>query len=143
MAGLFDKAKKVILDAAKNNTVIVHKEYAAQITQPIARDTPVKTGRATAGWQGDINKEPTPDNNVFDKSPSAKPTIDRLRRAISGLKYKDEIIIKNAVSDDEGGDDYIIKLEDGGSAQAPTGMFMKNVVKYKQIAKKTKKKLGL
>ncbi len=142
MAGPFDKVNDLIKDIIEDNTVALHKSFTLDMGAPIARDTPVDTGRATAGWRVGINREPTPNNNLFDKTPAATPTINRMRADLSGLKFGDTVIMKNAVSSPDDAD-YIIKLENGSSQQAPTGMFKKNVVRYKQIAKKTKKRLGL
>jgi len=142
MASPFKKSMKRIIEVAESNTVVFQKEFSVKMVRVIARATPVDTGRATANWKGAVNKEPMPNKNDFDQSPSANKTVNTLKKDISGLKYKDTIIIKNAVSgDNEAG--YIIKLENGGSKQAPTGMFRKNVARYKQIAQRTKKELGL
>lgn len=142
MSGPFDKAKKIIKNIAKSNTVVYQREFSLDMATPIARDTPVDTGRATANWQAGINQEPRANPNIFDKTPSASPTINKMRSDLSGLKFKDEVVIKNSViSPDEA--TYILKLENGGSKQAPNGMFLKNVVRYKQIASKTRKRLGL
>lgn len=147
MASPFDKVNALIRDMIENNVVVFQKAYTLDMVTPIARDTPVDTGRATAGWRAGINKEPTANNDLFDKTPAATPTINRLRSDLSDLKFGDEVIIRNAAEDtnsDEGG--YIVKLESGppeGSNQAPNGMFIVNVMRYKQIARKTKKRIGL
>ena len=136
---------KRIIEVSESNTIVFQKEFSVKMVRVIARATPVDTGRATANWKGAVNKEPMPNKNDFDKSPSANKTVNTFKKDISGLKYKDTIIIKNAVSgENEAG--YIIKLEKGGkggSKQAPTGMFRKNTARYKQIAQRTKKELGL
>jgi len=142
MAGAFDGALKRIINIAEDNAVAFQKEFTVKMTRVIARDTPVDTGRATANWKGAVNKEPIPNNNDFDRSPSANKTIETLKKDISGLKYKDTVIIKNSVAS-EGEAGYIIKLEKGHSKQAPTGMFRKNVARYKQIGQRTKRELGL
>ena len=134
--GLFDKSIRTINAAVSVNTVEYQKKFTVNMATPIARDTPVDTGRATANWKADINKEPRPNANIFDQSESARKTINAIESAIKSTKLGDDIILKNAVSsDDEAG--YIIHLEKGGSKQAPTGMFKKNIVRYKQIAKAT------
>lgn len=126
--------------AALNGNELL-KQFAIDMLTKIARDTPVDTGRATANWKAGVNEEPRPNDSLFDKSPAATATSNRAKKALDKVNVKDEIYIKNAVrSDDEGG--YIIKLEHGGSKQAPTGMFMKNVVQYKRIFNRAKKKLG-
>lgn len=138
--GLFDKSIRTIQAAVSGNAVEYQKLFVVNMATPIARDTPVDTGRATANWKADVNKEPRPNANIFDQSASARKTINAIKSAIKSTKLGDDIILKNAVSsDDEAG--YILKLEKGGSKQAPTGMFKKNVVRYKQIASRAKRKV--
>ncbi len=142
--GLLDNFTKLIDEHTKKNTVALQKEFSVIIGQKIARKTPVDTGRATANWKAGVNREPQGRSDEFDRSSTAKKTADIMRKDLKSLKFKDTVIIRNAVNDgEEDSEDYILKLEDGASQQAPNGMFMINVVKYKQIAKEAKRKLGL
>ena len=129
--------KKKIRGIAQDNALKLLQIFSAEMVKEIARDTPVDTGRATANWKVGLNKEPSA-NNDKDKTPSAAPTVKKAEKVLSGLKDGDIVYIKNSV---KGG--YIIKLEHGGSRQAPTGMFRKNVAKWKRIAKRAEKKIGL
>jgi hypothetical protein len=142
MARPFDKARKLISNTIATNGVGLHKEFSVDMVGSFARPTPVDTGRATANWKAGINSEPIPNSNEFDKTPSATPTINKARSDLSGLRMNDEVIIKNAVSSD-GEAGYIIKLENGHSQQAPTGMFRKNVIQAQRIADNTAKRIGL
>jgi len=133
--------KKKIRGIAQDNALKLLQIFSAEMVKEIARDTPVKTGRATANWKVGLNKQPRP-NSDTDKTASASPTVKKAEKVLKDLKSSDTVYIKNSVkSDKEGG--YIIKLEHGGSRQAPTGMFRKNVANWKRIAKRAEKKIGL
>ena len=134
----------IVKDNASLNSVGLQRQLSVDLIQAIARDTPVDTGRATANWLAGINRPPRGGMTIFDKSATAKPTADRADKALNNLKLGDEVIVRNAVEDES--DDpqgYILKLEMGSSAQARTGMFRKNVFRYKQISRISKKKIGL
>lgn len=135
---------KIVQDNINKNTVGLQKQVSVDFVQVIARDTPVDSGRATANWRAGINIEPRGGLSIFDKTATAKPTADRARRDLKKLKSGDQVIIRNAVEDEsEQPHGYIIKLEQGSSPQARAGMFRKNVVRYKSIVKKSKRKIGL
>ncbi len=139
-----DEFIKIVKDNAIKNATGLQTQVSVDFVQVIARDTPVDTGRATANWRAGINVEPRGGLSIFDKTATAKPTADRARKALRSLKIGDQVIIRNAVEDEsEEPEGYIIKLERGFSRQAPTGMFKKNVIRYKAIIKKSKRKLGL
>ena len=134
----------IVKDNVSINSVGLQKQLAVDYVQVIARDTPVDTGRATANWLAGINRAPRGGLSIFDKSATANPTANRARKDLSRLKFGDEVIIRNAVEDES--DDpqgYILKLEMGSSPQARTGMFRKNVTRYKQMVRLSKKKIGL
>jgi len=138
----FREFNQLVDKIAHSNTVGLQKEFSVDMLTSFARPTPVDTGRATANWKAAVNKDPQPNENQFDRTPSASPTTRRAREDLKSLGKNDKVVIKNAVSSGiEGG--YIIKLEMGHSQQAPTGMFRKNVVKAKQVMKKSKKRIGL
>jgi hypothetical protein len=137
----FNKIPSILEKLSKTNGTQFVAVFSADMVKEIARDTPVKTGRATANWKVGLNKEPSP-NDDTDRTPAASPTVKKAEKVLSNMKLGDTIFIKNSVrSDEEGG--YIIKLEHGASRQAPTGMFRKNVAKWKRIAKRSEKKVGL
>ena len=137
----FNKIPSILRDLSSKNGTQFVAVFSADMVKECARDTPVKTGRATANWKVGLNKQPRP-NNDTDKTPSASPTVKKAEKVLARMKLGDTVYIKNSVkSDKEGG--YIIKLEHGGSRQAPTGMFRKNVANWKRIAKRAEKKIGL
>lgn len=126
------------------NASVVAQNFGADMVQEIAIDTPVDTGRATAGWVADINTVPQSDSKETDKGNMATKTKNKAKKALRGINVNQNIFISNNVFDSsqEGEEDgYIIKLENGASSQAPTGMFRKNVIRADRIVKKTVKKL--
>ena len=141
---MFESFTKLIEKHSKENTIAYHKEFSVMMGQKIARKTPVDTGRATANWKAGVNKEPRGRSDEYDTSSTAQKTANEMRKDLRTLGIKDTVIIRNAVNDgEEDSEDYILKLENGASQQAPNGMFMVNVTRYKQIAKEAIKKLGL
>jgi len=135
---------ELIRDNAVKNTIELQRQVSVDYVQIIARDTPVDTGRATANWIAGINKAPRGGKQIFDKTSTAKPTANKAREVLKRLRFGDEVIIRNAVDDGStDSDGYIIKLEDGASPQNRTGMFRKNVARYKAVVNKSKKKIGL
>ena len=140
----FKKFIELVKVTSKNNAVNLQRQVSVDYVQIIARDTPVDTGRATANWIAGINIEPRGGLSIFDKSATAKPTADRASEDLKLLKFGDKVIIRNAVEDEsEEPQGYIIKLEGGSSPQNRTGMFRKNVARYKSVIKNSKRKLGL
>ncbi len=138
----FAEFADIVAKHTELNAVALFQEGTADLSRKVAIDTPVDTGRATANWKGGVNRKPEGSSNIFDKSPTAKKTYDTLKRDISKAKLKDTIIVRNAVNDGQAdSDDYIIRLEEGASSQAPTGMFMKNMIKADKSFKKTKKRI--
>ena len=137
----FNKIPDILKNLSGGNSKAYISFFSADMLQRFARDTPVDTGRATANWKVGINEEPRP-NEDTDRSVSAAPTVKKAKEVLKGYKIGDDVFIKNSVrSDDEGG--YIIKLEQGHSKQAPTGMFLKNLSKWRKVAKNAQKKIGL
>ena len=142
--GLFDNFHKLVDQHTKKNSVAYQKEFSVIMGQKIARSTPVDTGRATANWKAGVNKAPKGRSDEFDKSSTAQKTANEMRKDLGTLGSKDTVVIRNAVNDGkEDSEDYILKLEEGKSGQAPNGMFMVNVVQYKRVAREAIKKLGL
>ena len=133
----FKKIPGIIAGLSANNAVALTQRFSVDMLTKNARDTPVDQGDATANWVIGINKEPSR-TSAQDTTASASPTVKRAEKAIKNLELGDDVYIKNNV---KGG--YIIKLENGGSKQAPTGFFYKNLAQWRRIAKRAEKKIGL
>jgi len=141
---MFESFTKLVEKHSKQNTIAYQKEFSVIMGQKIARKTPVDTGRATANWKAGVNKAPKGRSDEFDRSATAQKTANEMRKDLGSLGVKDTVVIRNSVNDGlENGEDYILKLEDGASSQAPNGMFMVNIVQYKRVAREAIKKLGL
>ena len=118
----------IIVKHAEINSVALFKAGSTDLGRKIATDTPVKTGRATANWRFGVNREVRGVSTDFHKTKTAIKTWRHMVQDVSKATLKDTLILKNQVnSGDEADEDYIIKLEEGKSKQAPTGMFMKNI----------------
>ncbi len=133
----FKKIPRIIAGLSETNSVALAKIFSIDMLTKNARDTPVDTGAATANWVIGINKEPSR-TSAEDTTASASPTVKTAEKDIENLSLGDDVYIKNSV---QGG--YIIKLENGGSRQAPTGFFYKNLAQWKRIVKRAEKKIGL
>ncbi len=147
MAKTFKSAFKVIEKAAANNASALQKTFVVNMITPIARNTPVKTGRATANWilqAGSPNLSPI---RMKDPSVTAALTIQRAEKAARTAPKKTTFYISNAVqgqdeNDNFTGEGYIIDLERGKSVQSATGMmFQKNVAMAKPIADQSLKEI--
>jgi len=141
--GAFDKAFKVIKSVTLENADAYKEAFAVGFTTKVARDTPVDTGKATAGWTLSAGSPNTSPNKFRDISLSAMPTRQRAEKAARKAPPKATLFVSNGVVGDKG-EGYIIGLEHGKSKQsAPGMMFGKNVALAPAIAKKAAKSLGL
>jgi hypothetical protein len=147
MAKTLKSVLKVIEKVAANNTFVYHGTFAVNMTGKIARDTPVKTGRATANWilkAGSPNLSPV---RMKDPSVTAALTIQKAEKAARTAPKKTALYISNAVQgqDDNNnftGEGYIVDLERGKSVQSPAGMmFQKNVALAPQISANSLKEI--
>jgi hypothetical protein len=134
------QAAKLINNTWKKNAIAMHKEGAASMGHEYGKDTPIDSGKATANWHGSVNTINTSSKEEFDKSITADQTKSAILNDLSSLKYKDTAYVQNAVEGDTG-DGYIIKLERGGSKQAPHGMFDINNNQAQKIFDRARKKL--
>jgi len=147
--GVFDKAFKTIESVTVKNADAYKESFAVEMLTQIARDTPVDTGAATAGWTLSANSPETSPNGLKDTTITATPTRQRAEKAARKAPAKSVLYIANGVQsvDDQGnieGEGYIIKLEKGKSPQSRPGMmFGKNVAMAPAIAKQAAKSIGL
>ncbi len=141
--GAFDKAFKTIEVTMDKNIDAYKEAFAVEMLTKIARDTPVKTGKATAGWTLSSGSPDTSPNRFKDTSLTAMPTRQRAEKAARKAPSGSTLFIANAVKGDHG-EGYIIGLENGKSIQsAPGMMFGKNVALAPMVAKKALKSIGL
>lgn len=139
----FTKAFKTIESVTVKNADAYKEAFAVEMLTKIARDTPVDTGKATAGWQLSAGSPNTSPNKFRDISLTAMPTRQRAEKAARKAPPKATLFVSNGVVGDEG-EGYIIGLEHGKSKQsAPGMMFGKNIAQAPAIAKRALKKIGL
>lgn len=85
---------------------------AGAVNQAVVLATPVDTGRARANWQVGLG---APERAVREEEdPSGSGTIGRNNLVISGRAPRQTIYLSNNV-------DYIGRLNEGSSSQAPAG----------------------
>jgi hypothetical protein len=108
---------------------LLHQKVSIEAAQRLIEKTPVDTGRARGNWQVAIGARPTGEVNVADLLPKGdKPRTSLPSLAVSGQAAVDAAIEASSkipgfcVSHVTNNVSYILKLEDGGSKQAPAGM---------------------
>lgn len=124
MAGnLFDLANRIgarrsQIEQAANNAAI---QVAMTIVTRLANITPVDTSRAISNWQVTIGQPSNfslfpyyPGNFGSTEHASAQATIDAARQVLVGKRPGQTIFIVNNL-------DYIQRLNEGSSKQAPAG----------------------
>lgn len=112
--GRFIKLGERIERNARNAAV----RLASTILQAVVVSTPVDTGHARANWQVGIDFEPTDELAEEDKAGQA--TISKGKSKLAEKKPGQTIHLSNNVP-------YINKLNQGWSAQAPSGFIQKAV----------------
>jgi hypothetical protein len=137
MAGktLLDLAKKMrkAADRSENVASELSKKFVYEITFRLVYDTPVDTSTALSNWQVFLNN-PAPDEipafNLGDRgSTQVASARDALREAMGELAHKrpgQVVYLSNVV-------DYIKKLNEGSSAQAPPGFIEGAVLAAKVV----------
>ena len=109
----FARSIRKLSDRIKSNTLIAIKKAAIAADQTVVLATPVDTGRARSNWLVQIG---SPDLRTLDVEGEANTALAQGRTEIG--KYKlggNGIFISNSLP-------YIERLENGSSAQAPSGM---------------------
>ncbi len=112
--GRFVKLGERIEKNARANAI----RMASAILQAVVVGTPVDTGHARANWQVGINEEPT--DELAETDVSGQATISKGNATLAGQKPGQTIHIANNVP-------YIKRLNEGWSAQAPSGYIEKAI----------------
>lgn len=100
----------------EEQAILFFKKLGIDLLRLIVQRTPVDTGRARGNWQVTINVPAVGETGKFDTSSSLEGggSSEDLS-ALAQLRLGDVIFITNNVP-------YIVRLEEGWSAQAPQGM---------------------
>lgn len=115
---LFGRRLAEIGEIVERNAGDVLRGTALVVDQVLVTETPVLTGRARSGWHVGIGTEPSfvpqgePSSPEAGQSSALKQAENTINRWKTGGP---EIYISNGLP-------YIRRLNDGYSAQAPTGM---------------------
>lgn len=118
-----------VRNAEKKAAVFIIK-ISFEAFKRIINKTPVKLGRARGNWQADINNYPSGQVNTLDSSGGT--TENKMKSKVVSVKIGDIIYLVNNVP-------YILKLEDGGSKQAPQGMVKTTMAEIQNIVRDSAK----
>ncbi|MCM8527311.1 MAG: hypothetical protein NE327_12395 [Lentisphaeraceae bacterium] len=142
----FKQAGDFVEKTFQDNAVLYQRDFTVEFGGDVAKDTPVDTGKATANWQGSVNKPNTNSVKKYDQTINAGPTKSAINNAVKNSKYGDVLYVSNGVvgedeNGNENGEGYIIGLDNGtGSNQAPQGMVGPNLARAKEISRRALKK---
>ncbi len=101
------------------------RKISLELFSRVILRTPVDKGRARANWQVSIGATSNGTLELEDKSGTA--TISAATAVAAGLRAGDVIFLVNNLQ-------YIQRLEDGYSGQAPAGMVGLTVQEFQRIA---------
>ena len=111
--------------------LVIRKVSLELLTKIIAR-TPVDTGRARANWQVSLNGPPSGQvDSIFEGAGALPGNIGAILigHQLSQINGHTTVYIANNVP-------YILRLEDGYSGQAPSGMVAVTVTEYPFIVRR-------
>jgi hypothetical protein len=143
MATDINGAIKLIDATYRTNAITFHNNFTILMGGEIAVDTPQDTGRAKGNWDAGFSPEITPTKNR-DLTRTASFTMAKMRKQLANggpekISGRTTYIKNGVESDNEGEGGYIIKLENGGSDQAPVGMLYLNMAQADRIAARAMK----
>lgn len=117
----FEKRMKLIAKGVSNETDRLVRKVALAVDASVVLATPVDTGRARSNWIVNLGTassgviEPrNPGLGGSTAGPNARDAIEQGKAVVATYKAGQEIHITNNL-------DYIKKLNEGSSAQAPDG----------------------
>lgn len=106
----------------EDQLVKLHRKISLEALARIILKTPVDTGRARGNWQVGINKYPSNQLDVTDKS-GDKALAKGIAKTLKIPPFANVWISNNV--------DYIIYLEEGTSKQSPKGMIKLTIEELK------------
>ena len=124
------RIKEIAISVGKNVNKTVH-QVALLAVREVVLGTPVDTGKARSNW---LVKLGSPDRRVIEPlapgAASSQSALDHAQSVIA-VRINEDIYISNNV-------DYIGKLNDGTSAQAPPGYVQSAVLRAARIVERAK-----
>jgi len=117
----FARVMALMGESVETNTSNLVCRVAVEVDAAVVLATPVDTGRARLNWQVEINATPSgtlpePQNPAS----GASEALAQARATIAGYRTGDVINIVNNLP-------YIMRLNEGWSAQAPSGFVEKAI----------------
>jgi hypothetical protein len=119
--GDFSKRVKELGSTVEDNSGKLLRKVALAVDQTVVIATPVDTGRARSNWIANVGTSVNgireayyPGKERSTAGPNAQAAIDQAKATIAGASIGQEIHITNNLN-------YIGKLNDGSSRQAPAG----------------------
>jgi hypothetical protein len=127
MAGNFALDISRFVNRTHSNVDLVTKKIVLDIARSVIRKSPVDTGRFKGNWQYGTGEMPTGTTDIHDES--GQGTIAHItgqvpQQASGKLHY----IVNNLP--------YSIRLENGWSSQAPSGMVGLTISEYQGIVRR-------
>jgi len=111
-------------DKVEEATTKVLRGSSLEVLSSVIRRTPVKTGRLRGNWQTSLNSMAS--GEVDDRESAA---LSRAKSETSKMKISDAIYMMNNLP-------YAQKIEDGSSAQAPSGMIRSTILEWMAVVNK-------
>lgn len=118
----FSRRMRVLARDVEANANLVKRRVALAVDAALVLGTPVDTGRARSNWQVNLNAPATSQRDAFapgknlgiGEGANARAALQQAQQAIADAQPGSAIYITNNLS-------YIGKLNQGHSAQAPSG----------------------
>lgn len=112
-AAQFIEELRAFEEVIREEGVTLQRKVGRAVIASLVRKTPVRTGQARANWQVTLG---APATGVVDEvDPTGEATIAAGNRVLRSMRLGDTMHFTNNL-------DYIQKLEEGSSDQAPAGM---------------------
>lgn len=117
----FGRRMRVVGRAVEDNASKLVRRVALAVDAEVVISTPVDTGRARSNWQTELNTAPEGTREAYSEGkegstvgPNTQAALDQARATVAAHKPGDTVHITNNLP-------YIGRLNDGWSAQAPSG----------------------
>lgn len=119
---------RVVGKRVEDNANALTRKVGLAVDAAVVMATPVDTGRARSNWQVALDAAPEGTREAYSEGsegstagPNAQAAIDQGKQVIAGYRSGQTIHITNNLP-------YIGRLNDGHSAQAPSGFVEKAVL---------------
>ena len=104
----------------------VLRAVTLELAKDVIQSTPVDEGTARNGWFSGVNKNP---GGRRAAKKTGQAALDQLGREVEKFHVGDKFTLINRIP-------YILKLEYGGSKQAPNGMLRRSIRRAKLVLRR-------